>query len=265
MSRRKITDHFECPLVLDMTPHVAPTAAPRPYTAGSEPGEQSSGSSSAGGLSAPPEDNDVAAAVAAMEIASAAEQQPTQDRTVLLADAWRDVVKSVFDAKKETEGHAPPEAEAGGEPEDAAGAPAPGAPEAAGTPGAAEGDQSMVYDLVGVVLHSGSGYSGHYISLIRDQALESKWDPADLSSADSCKGPASKAKRDAAAKAKGAKGAKNEAKDRGPVPPDAKGVIRWILQGQPVDPELAMPVRLNRRPRALVSIRSHRKTEACPS
>ena len=42
----------------------------------------------------------------------------------------------------------------------------------------------LLYDLVGVVLHSGSGgHAGHYISLVRDQLHESQWSPAEVASA----------------------------------------------------------------------------------
>mmetsp|Transcript_108375 Transcript_108375/g.315104 ORF Transcript_108375/g.315104 Transcript_108375/m.315104 type:complete len:174 (+) Transcript_108375:1519-2040(+) len=95
------------------------------------------------------------------------------DRSVSLADGWRDVVDTVFNLRKGN-GDRPLGAHEGK-----------GGALHQGGGGDGTGDERLLYDLVGIVLHSGSGYSGHYISLIRDQALESNWKADDIASADS--------------------------------------------------------------------------------
>jgi hypothetical protein len=63
---------------------------------------------------------------------------------------------------------------------------------AAAAPSISTGDDGRLYDLVGIVLHSGGGYSGHYISLVRDQLHEGDWNARSLASAHAGSTPAVK-------------------------------------------------------------------------
>mmetsp|Transcript_108374 Transcript_108374/g.315095 ORF Transcript_108374/g.315095 Transcript_108374/m.315095 type:complete len:395 (+) Transcript_108374:678-1862(+) len=143
ISRKKIKDRFEFPLLLDLAPYVSSDAAPdHPF----DP---------------------------TFAMASTNPNPAAADRSVSLADGWRDVVDTVFNLRKGN-GDRPLGAHEGK-----------GGALHQGGGGDGTGDERLLYDLVGIVLHSGSGYSGHYISLIRDQALESNWKADDIASADS--------------------------------------------------------------------------------
>jgi len=175
--RKKVVDKFEFPLLLDLAPYVPRAAQP----AGADHGHTTSSEAAPGGGL---EDGDPLLG---------------PSRSVGLGDAWREAVKDAFAAPPPSPAAAegkpptPPSEDQDSESVESEGDDPPVADPQPGVAGvgsgggprgpslAREGDQDpLLYDLVGIVLHSGSGYSGHYISLIRDQVLDSHWKAEDL-------------------------------------------------------------------------------------
>jgi len=166
-TRVKITDPFAFPLVLDLAPHVAPSAAPvkpslaEPAAGGAPSGDEDSVASAASAVAAPFDEppppppllSRVSSGAGSLNGSAAA----APDRSVSLDAAKRDVERAVLKR---------------------AGAGTTVSDKSVDEPSMACAGSAdpLLYDLVAVVLHSGGGHGGHYISLARDQVGACAWD-----------------------------------------------------------------------------------------
>jgi len=163
-----VTNKFAFPMLLDLKPYVAARAAPR-APASSNDGNSSNSTNGGGGgagraeaasdspspspLPSHPKKKGGDKEGKDSSSSTGGEGTVPEDRSVSLETAWHNVQRDVLLAKHSNA------------------AVSSDATTAAGVRGAAESSDETVdpllYDLVGVVLHSGTGHGGHYISLVQ--------------------------------------------------------------------------------------------------
>jgi len=156
-----VTNKFAFPMLLDLKPYVAARAAPRApgsSRSSNDDGNEAPDSSSSSSSQVPSQPKKGGGKEKGKESSSSigVEGAVPVDRSMSLETAWRNVQRDVLVAKHLTAATSPD---------------APAAASSIISNETSDGNalssvDPLLYDLVGVVLHSGTGHGGHYISLV---------------------------------------------------------------------------------------------------